>query len=451
MKMLLSRKKSTFFFSFQLHLMKSDIDLWKKLQELDTSLAVVKQNFDYACSDTLSSASSGTESFVSAEEYNDLIFSKADDDRVKLWIEKSDFRNDENHRPSSEAFSDIDISAGRKWHVQENLHKAYIIEQLVNSFKVSNSVSNRKENNKNSHINYLQDLLNSYTLEPTIVVDSKQALTMKSMKEIEIISREDITYYKSSLRLLGSVRMQSRIFEPSLTKWRPFALSQTSDSFIIVPPSSFSSIQPRPKLHRLANVSERGQIYLKAFLNETHKRPEHKAEADDLNENIDDTDISEASSVTACKESEENTDSETYLCQSSDLTCEEIKFKKKPSEESEEVEIDLFGSDFLELKDGFITCRILPADIDEMRQPLLDQDEFEYLKIDNGRVTFTPYEKDTDNGDTYFLGWLFENKDDDEESFYIHKLFEEADDDGYEIKDNMNIIGYLFKDVHQDA
>ncbi|XP_060559539.1 uncharacterized protein LOC132719717 [Ruditapes philippinarum] len=417
-----------------LRLMQSDIELWKKLQELDALLAAVKedilpQNFGYACSGTLSSASSGTESFVSAEEYNDVIFSVPNENRVKIWIENSDFCNsdytknlpkDENDRFRSEAFSDIDLNTNTEWLVQENLHKSYIIDQLLNSFRISKSVSNKKEINKKCSINYLQGLLNSYLLGPTIFVDLKRPLIMKSMREIEISSREDITYYKSSLRLLGSIRMQSRIFEPSLTKWRPFALSQTSDSFIIVPPTSFSNIQPRPKLHRLASVSDSGRVYITTFLTDTEENPENnKLDANEncLKESLNNIDISKELLITACKESDHTAYSLAEVC---DVTNDNNETKSDTEKEASEVNVDVISSEFLELKDGFITCRILiPGTDEDLNPPLLDQDEFEYLIIDDGRVTFTPHERDADSGETYFLGWLFENKKGDEETYYI--------------------------------
>ncbi|XP_045157073.2 uncharacterized protein LOC123523465 [Mercenaria mercenaria] len=448
--------------------MQCDIQLWKKLRELNASLVVLKedilqQKIYRARSDSLSSASSGTDSFVSAEEYNDVIFTDTSENRVLSWINQSDFGGKEkgenvpgtvsvNYVPRSPTCSDPERN--RKWIFRDHLHNSCISETLIKNCRILNSVANSVHTYLGS-ANDLQDVFYSYSLDP-FLINLQKANMMKCTEETEIISRRDFTYYKSSLRLLGSVRMQSRIFEPSLTKWRPFALSQTPDSYIIVPPKAFSSIQPRPKLHRLANIFESGTLFLHTVTNdakEVDDRDKTKIEEKENRENLEETGKSETSLSAEHVGNEPNL--ERSQSESDDETTGDCNGYKHDTKRVSEFDIYSFSSDFLEMEDGFITCRIMTPDMEqELKQAVLQQDEFEYLTIVDGRVTFAPHAKDTDNEESYFLGWLFENKEFEnvDESFYINRLFEETDDQ--EIDENMddfNLISCLLKDIQLES
>lgn len=456
--------------------MQCDVQLWKQLIELYASISTLKDYFREKALireslTSLSSASSDTESFVSAEEYSEVCSLNVADDRVISWInqcnsgEKVTAENFEevddtfSYRPRSRTCDDL-FSGDTDWQggIELSFLKTYFSTAQLN----------------NLYIDY--NLLHGDISASVLARIPRPFGNMKSLEDIKIVSGTNFSYYKSSLRLLGSVRMRSRIFEPSLTKWRPFSVTEPSENYIIIPPRTFSNIQPRPKLRRLFDVFdketahavvenyEHNNYYVKDLggtecLIKTGSRThsDNKEKTRTLNTPVSTGSEEKSENVEqfygALNDSHE-TDDEDQKCpvntrevqeysekfwnkklQLSDERgdVEQVKSAWSGSRDQTESNIDsedasyteiVFHHDFLEVKDGFITCRI-----NSSHQNAVEPDDFEYLVIVDGRVTFTPHISDGDNEESYYLGWLFENNEseNDEESYYIHLLFNEIE------------------------
>lgn len=463
-------------FILQIHLMQCDVQLWKQLTELYASITLLKDNIKretlyLESSSVSSSASSDTESFVSAEEYSEDNYSDYFQDRVLSWINQCD-SDDTLSDDSAKEDKTVDRFTLRSQTYDEipsgnradEPVKDFLFQTCFTAIPLNTTIANVCSHSSSD----LQDVLHLNRSAAILT----GIFNMKSLEETQIVSERNFGYYKTSLRLLGSVRMRSRIFQPHLTKWRPFALSQSADSFIIAPPTAYSNIQPRPKLHRVCEVFDKT-----LFQNYEQNAQKHKSDLQvgSMNQNEDTyktakdkISVSETaigsvqkinrfnSGLIVAINTEKDLNSETKvreipesnvnICEAEMCVSVDIERKSRsPSEgldsdgttDSENVseksfdDTDLFLPNFLEIKDGLIRCRIMSPNLEqELDRSIIDQDDFKYLMLVDGRVTFTPHTKDNDNEESYFLGWLFENnktEDADDDLYYINFLFDETD------------------------
>ncbi|KAL4235899.1 hypothetical protein ACF0H5_004289 [Mactra antiquata] len=420
-------------------LLRCDVQLYKQLTELSQSVQQLKEDVKRQNNlrprfNSLTTTSSTDGSFITAaddlEVKCDVLngresISDTSDERVISWINSCSRDVDNNVTENS-----IPDSLKPEFHrLCSNVKNEQCYNHRCKELR-SNLLRCQYQSNLHNTCDMLMHVLCNCT-DKMIPNRSNQQLTdveskynrKKMIQSSEIHQDKIFSSYKSSLRLLGSIRMQSRIFEPIHSKYKPFALFNTLENFVSGT-KPFLNIQPRPKLRRQNNILEPFELDISKH--NTLLLADVTSKCNRLgSKNKDIFSADEPTTVSDFAQDNGHMTSDEITCEDTDEAKETgeslIRTDSGFSEESEahtdsefgenepETEMEAFIPEFLHLNDGLITCRIMSPGLEkELESRELEHDDFEFLVFIDGKVTFVPHDLDSDNEESYYLAWIFE-------------------------------------------